>query len=147
MSHSVFTQKKVTIFLQSFKGIQYLQKVDNESDCVINRSSVNHSTRLNIYQSDNFLSVLDWEKESEDSSSASSRLRQNIYSRLRNLSWGTLCSCCCCFISSETKLNPDSWVTNLTVMRKLNLNPLIRMISRYKICDYGMIKSPYLVFY
>lgn len=59
MSHSLFTQKKVTILLQSFKGIQYLQKVDNESDCVINRSSVNHSTRLNIYQSDNFLSVLD----------------------------------------------------------------------------------------
>ena len=32
-------------------------------------------------------------------------------------------------------------------MRKLNLNPLIRMISRYKICDYSMINSPYLVFY
>ena len=47
MSHSVFTQKKVTILLQSFKGVQYLQKVDNECDCVINRSSVNHSTRLN----------------------------------------------------------------------------------------------------
>ena len=59
MSHSVFTQKKVTILLQSFKGIQFLQKVDNESDCVFNRSSVNLSTRLNMYQSDNFLFVLD----------------------------------------------------------------------------------------
>lgn len=107
MSHSVFTQKKVTIFLQSFKGIQYLQKVDNESDCVFNRSSVNHSTRLNIYQSDNFLFVLDWEKESEDSSSAGSRLRQNIYSRLRNLSWERYAVVVVVSYQVESEQNPE----------------------------------------
>ena len=107
MSHSLFTQKKVTILLQSFKGIQYLQKIDNESDCVINRFFVNHSTRLNIYQSDNFLSVLDWEKESEDSSSADSRLRQNIYNRLRNLNWERYAVVVVVLYQVESEQNPE----------------------------------------
>ena len=107
MSHSVFTKKKVTILLQSFKGIQYLQKVDNENDCVINRSSVNHSTRLNIYQSDNFLFVVDWEKESEDSSSAGSRLRQNICNTLRNLNWERYTVVVVVLYQVETEQNPE----------------------------------------
>lgn len=109
MSHSVFTQKKVTILLQSFKGVQYLQKVDNECDCVINRFSVNHSTRLNYTRPIiSRLSLLEKRPESEDSSSARSRLRQNIYNRLRNLSWESYTVVVVVSYQVESEQNPES---------------------------------------
>ena len=105
---------------------------------------MNHSTRLNCTRP--IISPPSFLEKRKVKTRVRHGLRQSIYNRLRNLNWERYAVVVVVSYQVESEQNPEL-LYNLTVMRKLNLNPLIRMISRYKICDYGMIKSPHLVFY